>query len=270
MPEQQELSSIKLLFAVIYQGLVAFIAMTYLLVFGVVLSILGLILQPLLHLQWFQRAGRWVLQLLLKWFFFGLNLSGLLKVDAKALDVLRSRKSLIIVANHPCLMDALFISSRLPNVASVMKSAVLKNPMFYGGATLAGFIRSDSPRQFVKKSQQALQAGTQLLFFPEGTRSKTSSVNEFKSGFAMLAKLADVGVQTVFIEANTPFLSKGWPLLKRPSFPLQYRLTLGKRFEPDDLIDQKQFSQAIEKYFRCKIPDYQHPPVADAKINLPD
>ena len=248
-------------FALVYQGIVTFIALAYLVVFGFALSILGIILLPLNNLKIFQYQGRQVLHLLLKLFFWGLKRSGLLLVDAVALDVLRNRESLIIIANHPCLMDALFVSSRLPNIASVMKSAVLKNPVFYGAAILGGFIRSDSPRHFVRKCREALQAGTQLLFFPEGTRSKTQEVNTFKGGFAMLAKESGATVQTVFIEANSAFLGKDWPLWKIPRFPLQYHLTLGEQFELDSAADHKQFTLRMENYFRRAIPDYQKSPV---------
>lgn len=248
----------------LYEGIITFLALGYLLFFGLGLSLFSLLLFPFFNVGRIQRFGRHTLQILLKIFFFGLNVSRLLLVDARALDKLRGQKSIIIIANHPCLMDALFFSSRLPDVASVMKAAVLKNPVFYGGATLAGFIRSDSPRNFVKHCCDALENDTQLLFFPEGTRSKTSAVNTFKGGFALVAKETGRPVQTVFIEANTAFLGKGWPLWKRPAFPLKYRLVLGECFHIDNRTDHKQFTLDMENYFQKNIPDYQHFHLADS------
>ena len=86
------------------------------------------------------------------------------------------------------------------------------------------------------------------MIFPEGTRTVRKPVNEFKSAFALIARKSGVPVQTVFIEANTPFLGKGWQLSKKPQFPLVYRVKLGKRFEVND--DTKIFVEDLEKYFK--------------------
>ena len=248
----------------LYEGIITFLALGYLMFFGLGLSLFSLLLLPFFNYSGIQRFGRHTLQILLKIFFFGLNVTRLLQVDARALDKLRGQKSIIIIANHPCLMDALFFSSRLPDVASVMKAAVLKNPVFFGGATLAGFIRSDSPRNFVKHCCDVLANDSQLLFFPEGTRSKTRAVNTFKGGFAMVAKESGRPVQTVFVEANTAFLGKGWQLWKRPAFPLKYRLVLGESFQMDNRADHKKFTLAMENYFKNNIPDYQYSHVTDS------
>jgi 1-acyl-sn-glycerol-3-phosphate acyltransferase len=89
--------------------------------------------------------------------------------------------------------------------------------------------------------------------FPEGTRTVAAPVNSFTGGFAAISKLAGAPVQTVFIEARSPYLSKGWPLLRRPAFPLEYRVRLGRRFEPQP--DSKAFVAALEAYFRREMGD---------------
>ena len=66
-----------------------------------------------------------------------------------------------------------------------------------------------------------------------------------------MAKMAGVPVQTVFIETNSPFLNKGWPLLKKPDMPLEYRVRLGQRFEVDG--DVKQFVGSLERYFHDEL-----------------
>ena len=101
----------------------------------------------------------------------------------------------------------------------------------------------------VRTAVSELKQGSQLLIFPEGTRTVKHPVNKFKSAFALIARKAGVPVQTVFIEANTPFLGKGWKLLKKPQFPLVYRVKLGKRFEANN--DTKLFVDDLEKYFRA-------------------
>jgi hypothetical protein len=39
-------------------------------------------------------------------------------------------------------------------------------------------------------------------------------------------------VQTVFIDTNSPYLGKGWPIWRLPPLPIVFRARLGRRFEP--------------------------------------
>lgn len=56
-------------------------------------------------------------------------------------------------------------------------------------------------------------------------------MNAFKGGFVAMAKVARVPIQTVIVETDTPFLSKGWSVLRKPPrLPMRYRVRLGERF----------------------------------------
>jgi hypothetical protein len=59
-------------------------------------------------------------------------------------------------------------------------------------------------------------------------------------------------VQTVLIEADSPYLRKGWPLFRRPRLPLVYRIRLGRRFDVGD--DPEAFVARLEAYFRQELP----------------
>jgi 1-acyl-sn-glycerol-3-phosphate acyltransferase len=164
----------------------------------------------------------------------------------------------IIAPNHPCLLDAVFVISRVPNTGCIMKAQIWDNVVLGGGARLAGYIRNDSPRSMVRQAARELRAGHPLLVFPEGTRTRSGPVNEFRGGFALVAKRAGAPVQTVFIETDNPFLSKGWPLFKRPRFPLVYRVRLGERFRVTG--DVKSFLRGLEDYYRRELGPPAPPP----------
>ncbi len=185
-------------------------------------------------------------------YFVGvMTMSGIIRCDLRDLDGLRRSGRLVIAPNHPTLLDAVLIISRLRNVTCIMKPEVLNNPLLGGGARLAGYIRNDSPATLVKRSTEKLRAGHALLIFPEGTRTVGGQVGHFKGGFALIAKKADAPIQTVFIESNSRFLGKGWPLLKKPDFPLVYRVRLGKRFDVGD--DLQSFMSDLEGYYRQEL-----------------
>ena len=237
----------------VYEWLVTLTGAAFFVSAGLLLSLLGLCLRPFLSRSQAHWCGRHGMHYGSRLFFTLLRLSGIVHVDFSELDRLRHEGSLIITPNHPCLMDALFVTSRLPNVVCVMKGSVLHNPLFYGCAELGGFIRSDTPLRFVQQCQDALREGAQLLLFPEGTRTVTGTVNTFKGGFALLARQTGTPVQTVFIEANTPFLGKNWRVWQKPAFPLIYRATLGKRLQVNKGQDIKEFTRDLEKYFKSRL-----------------
>ncbi len=179
-------------------------------------------------------VGRWAPMMLFRIYLAALRSSGKVHTDLTALDVLRDAGPLVIAPNHPGLLDALLVISRLPDVALILKGNLMNNPFLGVGARMAGYIRNDSARTMIRQSVEALGEGSQLLLFPEGTRTVVQPLNPLKASFAVIAKRAGVPIQIVIIETNTRFLGKGWPLWKRPDMPLTYKVRLGPRIEPSD------------------------------------
>ncbi len=211
-------------------------------------SVAAAALYPLLPRGPGSRLGRFTIMALFRGFLGVLKASGIVKCDLSALDALRGEGALIIAPNHPSLLDAVLVVSRLPQVVCIMKSGIWDNLILGGGARFAAYIRDDVPFAMVRSAIAAVRAGNQLLVFPEGTRTRQQAGYRFKSGFALIAKTARVPVQTVFIETNSLFLSKGWPLFRKPAFPLIYRARLGRRFEVQG--DVKAVVAGLERYYR--------------------
>ena len=173
---------------------------------------------------------------------------GLMELDTAALDALRDEPGgLIVAANHPSMLDALLIVARLPRGVCVMKAELLRNVFLGGGARLAQYIRNDVGRGMVRDAVASLREGNQLVLFPEGTRTVASPINAFKPGITLIAHLAQVPIQTVVIETESPYLAKGWPLLKAPPMPVRMRVRLGRRFAAE--ADHRALLQRIERYF---------------------
>ena len=182
---------------------------------------------------------------------WSLSLTRTYRLDLRAIDTLKGGPPVILAPNHPSLIDALLILTRHPNLVCVMKSQLMKNVFLGSGSRLARFVRNDSPRQMVKESVAHLRAGGVLLLFPEGTRSTQWPINPLVASVGLIAKHAQVPVQTLVIETDSPFLSKGWPLFKRPELPITYRVRLGRRFDPP--ADVPAFTQQLEQYYRSSL-----------------
>src|SRR6185295_6271362 len=173
---------------------------------------------------------------------------GLMRIDTDALDVLRGERSgLILAANHPTMLDAMLVVARLPRTVCVMRADLMRNVFLGPGARLASYIGSDDARVVVRESVAALREGQMLVLFPEGTRTSDAPVSAFKPGITLIAKLAAVPIQTVLIRCESPYLRKGWPLLRIPPRIVEIRVTLGQRFRASE--DCRGALHQIEDYF---------------------
>ena len=182
---------------------------------------------------------------------WSLSAMGAYRLDMTAVDSLRGGPPVILAPNHPCLIDALLILTRHPNVVCVMKAELMKNVFLGSGARLARYVRNESSRQMVKESVTHLSEGAVLLLFPEGTRTTRTPINPLVASVALIAKHANVPVQTLIIETDSPYLSKGWPLFKRPSLPITYRVRLGRRFAPPQ--DVAAFTAELDAYYHREL-----------------
>jgi 1-acyl-sn-glycerol-3-phosphate acyltransferase len=197
--------------------------------------------------------GRRGIMLGFRLYAWSLSITGAYHLDLRAVDSLKGGPPLILAPNHPCLIDALLILTRHPNLVCVMKSELMRNVFLGSGSRLARYVPNDSSRQMVKESVAHLRRGGVLLLFPEGTRTIHSPINSLVGSVGLIAKHANVPVQTLVIETDSPFLSKGWPLFKRPNLPITYRVRLGKRF--DAPTDVAAFTADLDQYYRRELAD---------------
>lgn len=184
-------------------------------------------------------------------FWWWLQLTGVMRLSYDSIDALNRDAGLIIAPNHPTALDALLVVARVPRGVCIMRASLMQNPFLGAGARLARYIRNDPPAGLVRGAVANLQAGGQLVMFPEGTRTVTPPVNPFLPGLTLIAHKAGVPIQTVIVETTTGYLGKGWPVWKPPHFPMVYHVRLGERFAPE--ADYQGLSQKLEDYFRREL-----------------
>jgi 1-acyl-sn-glycerol-3-phosphate acyltransferase len=219
---------------------------------SLVWSLVATLLSVLLSRRAGSRFGRAAISFIYRSCWKMAERIGMMRVDSSALDVLRDEPGgLIVAANHPTMLDALLVVARLPRGVCIMKAELLRNVFLGAGARLARYIRNDAGRGMVRDAVASLKEGGQLVLFPEGTRTVRPPVNDFKPGITLIAHLAHVPIQTVLIESDSPYLTKGWPLLRAPPGPVVIRLRLGERFAPE--ADHRALLRRLESYFEREV-----------------
>ena len=176
---------------------------------------------------------------------------GVLRLDLSALDSLRDAPAMLIAPNHPSMIDAALVLSRLPDLTCIMKADILANPLFGSGSRMAGYITNDPLRSMLRAAVDRLREGHHLLLFPEGTRTVGAPVNRLQRTVGAIARHAGVPVQTVIIETNSAFMGKGWPLTRIPAMPMVFTARLGRRFDPPGNADA--FTTELEAYFHAEL-----------------
>ncbi len=211
--------------------LVLVISMAYWAIGGLLFVFAGLVLAPFLPMETSHAIGQRLLQMTFRNFLRLLRLCGVCEYEFDGFEALNGVSGgLIIAPNHPALWDAVFVIAKVPDLRCILKESLMHNPFLRGGAKFAGFIPNKPAHKMLQRSIEALRQGDRLLFFPEGTRTRKQEdvVNTFQGGLGIIATQSSAPVWPVFIETNSDYLCKGWPLWRLPDKRIKLRVTLGE------------------------------------------
>ena len=140
-----------------------------------------------------------------------------MRADLSVLDALRDERGIVIAPTIPTMLDAVLLISRLPRVVCITKASLWDNSSSAAASGLPAISVTTHPLPMIRRAAEAVREGRQLLIFPEGSRTAHPPVDPLHRSFAVMARAAGAPVQTVLIEADSPYLRKGWPLFRRLS-----------------------------------------------------
>jgi 1-acyl-sn-glycerol-3-phosphate acyltransferase len=136
-------------------------------------------------------------------------------VQVEGTENLAPDRPYIFAANHQSQFDILALQGFLGiDFRWLAKKELFKVPIWGTAMLRAGYIPIDRShgRQALKSLGEAAQkiaAGTSVIIFPEGTRSKNGKLQKFKSGAMMLAIKSGVPLVPVAITGTYDILPKG-------------------------------------------------------------
>jgi 1-acyl-sn-glycerol-3-phosphate acyltransferase len=198
------------------------------LVFGIGGLLLRLLVFPLLNLFVWQTQkritlARAVIRLAFRAFVGLMQGLGVLRYEIIGLHRLQ-RKGLLILANHPTLIDTVFLMAFVRNADCIVKGRLWSNPFTSGPVQAAGYINNDVGADLVANCIASLQNGNNLIIFPEGTRTHCDGVINLKRGAANIAVRGARNVTPIVIRCEPPTLGKGEKWWRVPARVVRFRI----------------------------------------------
>ncbi len=148
---------------------------------------------------------------------------GVLTYEVIGVERLR-RDGLLVLANHPTLIDVVFLVSLLPNANCVVKRAVARSPFMRGPVRAAGYISNDDGAGLVDDCIATVRGGSSLVIFPEGTRTVPGQPLRLQRGAANIAVRGGLDITPVRISCSPSTLAKGQKWYRVPSRRFHVRI----------------------------------------------
>ncbi|EPN59325.1 acyltransferase family protein, partial [Pseudomonas syringae pv. actinidiae ICMP 19079] len=92
---------------------------------------------------------------------------GVLTYEVQGAEKL-GRPSQMIIANHPSLIDVVFLIGLVRDANCVVKRSLWENPFTRGPVRSTGYISNDGSMDMLDAAVERLQSGQTLIIFPEG------------------------------------------------------------------------------------------------------
>ncbi|MZR32223.1 1-acyl-sn-glycerol-3-phosphate acyltransferase [Sneathiella litorea] len=184
-------------------------------------------------------------------FVYLLRVGGIIDSRFHDTDRLKDVRGALIVANHPSLLDTVFLMSRMPDVQCIVKHELWDNIYLGGVMRAAGYIRNDGDAEkMLAQCEKALKNGQNILVFPEGTRSVPGQALKFQRGFANIATHFSAPIQLVTIICKPSTLTKGSPWYAIPPHQACFDITFNEQLDMTDYLRHEPRSLKVRKLTR--------------------
>ena len=190
---------------------------------------------------------------------------GLISVKYQDISRLSNAKGMIVTANHPTLIDVVVLISLMPNAGCIVKQGLWRNPFLRGVVSCAGYIPNRGAELLLEDCKSVLARGTNLIIFPEGTRTVIGEkINPFARGAANITLRTQSDLLPVFLKTNTVGFSKQQKWYQLPRRTIGIDIEIGETFEylrydaaaGGDAKMARQMTRDLENYYKQQLDRY--------------
>lgn len=173
------------------------------------------------------------------------RLLGVFDYRIEGAEKLRSDKGCLVVANHPTLLDYVFIASQAPEIGCLVKASLVNNPCFKGVIRAADYLINSQGETLLPESQRRLAAGESVLIFPEGTRTRPGEPIAVQRGAAQIAVRSGCPLRLVHISCDQRYLDKHSRWYQIPARKPMISVCVRQRINSLDFMAQSDDAPAI-------------------------
>lgn len=217
----------------------------------------------------FDRRGRivcWIARRWVRWIFATCGI----RVEVEGVENIDPHKSYVFMSNHQSVADIGAIVSTLPADFNFVAKKELGWVPFFGWA-LASSVgvmvdRSNHARSLasLQRAAEKIRAGTNVIIFPEGTRSRSGALQEFKSGGFHLAIQAGVPVYPATVSGSRRIAPKGSLRVESGTVKIVYGKPIAT--EAMSVEDRGQLKAQVRRAIEAGFdPAFQNPPTEDPR-----
>jgi len=224
--------------------------------FGVGGFFIGFIVFPLVHLfsrgkERAQRRCQRIVSGAFRLFIWTMKSLGVLTYEISGAARLAGPGPGIIVANHPSLIDVIFIIAQMPQALCIVKKAAWSNPAMMGVMWSTGYVPNDAPEQLIEDCARRVREGEKLVVFPEGTRTQPGKPMKFRRGAASIIVKSGAPFTPVAISIKPSTLTKADKWYDVPPERVRMRLAVGEPVDPrGHIVEGESLSQASRRMNR--------------------
>lgn len=169
------------------------------------------------------RATRRVIAWVFRNYVRVLRALGLLSYEFHRVEQLH-RPGQLIIANHPSLLDVVFLMG-LTDASCVVKASLWRNPFTAMAVRAANYVSNSDPDLY-NRCVDTFKAGHSLIIFPEGTRTKPGQPMVFHRGPSNLALSAGMAMTPVVICCEPATLMKNQQWYEVSAQPPHYTISV--------------------------------------------
>lgn len=174
------------------------------------------------------------------------------KLEVSGLSNIDKNRTYIIIANHQSLADIVLAYQLKMQFKWVAKESLFKMPFVGWSMSLAKHIKLErknfgSIKRVYREAAHWLRSGMSVLFFPEGTRSETTEMGDFRNGAFKLAIKERVPILPILFEGTGSAIPRGsWIFTAKTSAKLKILPPIETTdYRPADFAKLKDLARSV-------------------------
>jgi 1-acyl-sn-glycerol-3-phosphate acyltransferase len=193
-----------------------------------------------------------------------MRIMGVFRYEITGIERLK-RNGLLILANHPTLIDIVFLMAFVKRADCIVKSGLWRNPFTHSTVRAAAYVRNDDHGvRLIEDCVAAIRRGGNLIIFPEGTRTSSNGSLVLKRGAAHIAVRGSCNITPVLIRCTPPMLAKGQKWWRLPHHPSHFTIAVGEDIDVQpfiaragsELLAVRHLTDYLQNYFTKEQPSH--------------